>query len=158
MTQNVGKPLFTSWACFGKVMGDQLWLMKRIREEDWWALYQNPYSCAVCVPFQITAWLSSDRYQGHGRLRGQRPWRYCWRTRMKQWLTSDFSHKFTNLFTTCRSCGRSYITCSLPNIDFLSASLYVSKRGAYSDRLCRDVVGRWLSRACTVAKWCILGL
>ena len=27
---------------------------------------------------------------------------------------------------------------------FLSASLYVSKRGAYRDRLCRDVVGRWL--------------
>jgi len=24
---------------------------------------------------------------------------------------------------------------------FLSASLYVSKRGAYLDRLCRDVVG-----------------
>ena len=44
----------------------------------------------------------------------------------------------------------------------LSASLYFSKRGAYSDRLCRDVVGRWslvgwLSRACTVAKRCILG-
>jgi len=37
----------------------------------------------------------------------------------------------------------------------LSASLYFSKRGAYWDRLCRDVVGRWLvgwlSRACTVA-------
>ena len=46
---------------------------------------------------------------------------------------------------------------------FLSASLYVSKRGAYWDRLCRDVVGRWLagrwlSRACTVAKRRILGL
>ena len=45
---------------------------------------------------------------------------------------------------------------------FLSASLYISKRGAYWDRLCRDVVGRWLvgwlSRACTVAKRCILGL
>ena len=27
---------------------------------------------------------------------------------------------------------------------FLSASLYFSKRGAYGDRLCRDVVGRWL--------------
>ena len=40
----------------------------------------------------------------------------------------------------------------------LSASLYVSKRGAYWDRLCHDVVGRWLSRACTVAKRCILGL
>jgi len=41
---------------------------------------------------------------------------------------------------------------------FLSASLYFSKRGAYWDRLCRDVVGRLLSRACTVAKRCILGL
>jgi len=41
---------------------------------------------------------------------------------------------------------------------FLSASLYFSKRGAYWDELCRDVVGRWLSRACTVAKRCILGL
>jgi len=40
---------------------------------------------------------------------------------------------------------------------FLSASLYVSKRGAYWDRLCRDVVGR-LSRTCTVAKRCIQGL
>ena len=28
-------------------------------------------------------------------------------------------------------------------IRFLSASLYVSKRGAYWDRLCRDVDGRW---------------
>jgi len=28
-------------------------------------------------------------------------------------------------------------------ISFLSASLYFSKRGAYWDRLCRDVVGRW---------------
>ena len=28
--------------------------------------------------------------------------------------------------------------------NFLSASLYFSKRGAYWDRLCRDVVGRWL--------------
>ena len=27
---------------------------------------------------------------------------------------------------------------------YLSASLYFSKRGAYWDRLCRDVVGRWL--------------
>jgi len=37
----------------------------------------------------------------------------------------------------------------------LSASLYVSKRGAYWDKLCRDVVG-WL--VVTVAKRCILGL
>ena len=30
-----------------------------------------------------------------------------------------------------------------PDFVFLSASLYFSKRGAYWDRLCRDVVGRW---------------
>jgi len=42
-------------------------------------------------------------------------------------------------------------------LTFLSASLYFSKRDAYWDRLCRDVVD-WLSRACTVAKRCILGL
>jgi len=49
---------------------------------------------------------------------------------------------------------------------FLSASLDVSKRGAYWDRLSWHrwllVVGwlviGWLSRACTVAKRCILGL
>ena len=35
---------------------------------------------------------------------------------------------------------------------FLSASLYVSKRGAYWDRLCRDVVGRWL-----VGRWLVVG-
>jgi len=29
-------------------------------------------------------------------------------------------------------------------LPFLSASLYFSKRGAYWDRLCCDVVGRWL--------------
>ena len=54
------------------------------------------------------------------------------------------------------------LRCAIDEL-FLSASLYVSKRGAYWDRLCRDVVGRWLvgrwlSRACTVAKRCILGL
>jgi len=36
--------------------------------------------------------------------------------------------------------------------NFLSASLYVSKRGAYWDRLCRDVVGRWL-----VGRWSLVG-
>ena len=44
-----------------------------------------------------------------------------------------------------------------PSPSFLSTSLYFSKRGAYWDRLWHDVVG-WLSRACTVAKRCILGL
>ena len=60
------------------------------------------------------------------------------------------------VFAGTRRFGRIYFT-------FLSTSLYVSKRGAYWDRLCRDVVGRWLvgrwlSRACTVSKRCILGL
>jgi len=36
----------------------------------------------------------------------------------------------------------------VPRLTFLSASLYVSKRGAYWDRLCRDVVGRWLVVGC----------
>ena len=53
------------------------------------------------------------------------------------------------------------LTCVFFSV-LLSASLYVSKRGAYWDRLCRDVVGRWLvgwlSHVCTVAKRCILGL
>ena len=78
--------------------------------------------------------------------------------------------------TTCntlapfsRATFSSLIVClCLAYCTLLSASLYVSKRGAYWDRLCRDVVGRWLvcrwlvgrwlSRACTVAKRCILGL
>jgi len=34
---------------------------------------------------------------------------------------------------------------------FLSASLYISKRGAYWDRLCRNVVGRWL-----VGRWSVV--
>ena len=43
----------------------------------------------------------------------------------------------------------SYSTSHIPDTNcaycsFLSASLYFSKRGAYWDRLCRDVVGRWL--------------
>ena len=36
---------------------------------------------------------------------------------------------------------------------FLSASLYVSKRGADWDRLCRDVVGRWLVGCHARALW-----
>ena len=54
--------------------------------------------------------------------------------------------------------GGSSVTGAVLNSRFLSASLYFSKRGAYWDRLCRDVVGCLLSRACTVAKRCILGL
>jgi len=37
--------------------------------------------------------------------------------------------------------------------EFLSASLYFSKRGAYWDRLCRDVVGRWLVGCHARALW-----
>ena len=68
-------------------------------------------------------------------------------------------------FRACAVCAATETLCCLVCLSFcavrsvfLSASLYVSKRGAYWDRLCRDVVGRWLSRACTVAKRCILGL
>jgi len=69
-----------------------------------------------------------------------------------------------------RDCVYFWALCSMydsvagfkKTCEFLSASLYVSKRGAYWDRLCRDVVGwlvgRWSSRACTVAKRCIMGL
>jgi len=43
---------------------------------------------------------------------------------------------------------RTYSPGNFPHPDnsppFLSASLYFSKRGAYWDRLCPDVVGRWL--------------
>ena len=63
-------------------------------------------------------------------------------------------------------CSQHSLSRCLFNLNWhelLSASLYFSKRGAYWDRLCRDVVGRWslvgwLSLACTVAKRCILGL
>jgi len=40
-----------------------------------------------------------------------------------------------------------------PILWFLSASLYLSKRGAYWDRLCRDVVGRWLVGCHARAPW-----
>jgi len=38
-------------------------------------------------------------------------------------------------------------------MNFLSASLYFSKRGSYWDRLCRDVVGRWLVGCHARALW-----
>ena len=44
------------------------------------------------------------------------------------------------LFTTAAR----YLPRKCRLVSFLSASLYFSKRGAYWDRLCRDVVGRWL--------------
>ena len=42
-------------------------------------------------------------------------------------------------------------TMMFTTTSLLSASLYVSKRGAYWDRLCRDVVGRWL-----VGRWSLV--
>ena len=50
------------------------------------------------------------------------------------------------------SSSASFITCDLFWFNsVLSASLYFSKRGAYRDRLCRDVVGRWL-----VGRWLVV--
>jgi len=41
-------------------------------------------------------------------------------------------------------------------VSFLSASLYVSKRGAYLDRLFCDVVGRWLVGRWLVGRWLVV--
>ena len=68
-----------------------------------------------------------------------------------QWLV-DYTIKFASGSTMLWSVGRGLLRLTLrfrycfPQLlfSFLSASLYVSKRGAYWDRLCRDVVGRWL--------------
>jgi len=81
------------------------------------------------------------------------------------------SHETRHACSTCQcaqNCGTGFWNFYIKIFrEFLSASLYVSKRGAYWDRLCRDVVGwlvvgwslvGWLSRACTVAKRCILGI
>ena len=64
---------------------------------------------------------------------------------------------YSLLFSTILTYLTLLVFSLLGFIWFLSDSLYFRKRGAYWDRLCRDVVG-WLSRACTVAKQCILGL
>ena len=75
-------------------------------------------------------------------------------------VASTFSHQLkSELFFQAYGVSTIASTIADPCVlsSFLSASLYFSKRGAYWDRLCRDVVGR-LSRACTVAKRCILGL
>ena len=50
-----------------------------------------------------------------------------------------------NLFVPCYLAPpRAEVVLTLVLCVFLSASLYFSKRGAYCDRLCRYVVGRWL--------------
>jgi len=51
--------------------------------------------------------------------------------------TACTRHTHGDTTTTLHGGPKSYAV-------FLSASLYFSKRGAYWDRLCRDVVGRWL--------------
>ena len=45
-----------------------------------------------------------------------------------------------------------YLSCVFGVYVFLSASLYFSKRGAYWDRLYRDVVGR-----CSLVGWSLVG-
>ena len=88
-------------------------------------------------------------------------WPQCTRVKTNQRPTTNEALKKLNHTHITFNCVMLFNYC------FLSASLYVSKRGAYWDRLCRDVVGRWLvgwslvgchARACTVAKRCILGL
>ena len=81
----------------------------------------------------------------------------------QSWLVVSFGAyvtSFVTLFVVFKLHGLRdvcFVSVTLLPLELLSTSLYFSKRGAYWDRLCRDVVG-WLSRACTVAKQCILGL
>jgi len=57
-------------------------------------------------------------------------------------ICSAIEKRFTYLLILSQIGSYSVFTVIMAS--FLSASLYVSKRGAYWDRLCRDVVGRWL--------------
>ena len=64
-------------------------------------------------------------------------------TQWHSWLMHSFA--CTNWSTSYTwFLQRNHPTINRVLIEFLSASLYFSKRGAYWDRLCRDVVGRWL--------------
>jgi len=54
---------------------------------------------------------------------------------------------------TVRSLVPTVIDLTMTKATFLSASLYFSKIGAYWDRLCRDVVGRWLVGCHARALW-----
>ena len=64
--------------------------------------------------------------------------------------TSKISHQFVVKLTktvtiTDALCYSSIVDFLCTHLSqLLSTSLYFSKRGAYWDRLCRDVVGRWL--------------
>jgi len=75
--------------------------------------------------------------------------------------TSSWTERISCFYRTLNDLNwwsrLSYITQLLQStsqypILFLSASLYVSKRGAYWDRLCRDVVG-WLVGCHARALW-----
>jgi len=145
--------------CF---MADQLWLMTRIREEE--DCKQHTISrllsdCSACncfMSFSTSSWCTA-----------------C----IADNSVFDFSFSLSSCLSSCRSdttvdahkdedyvdVRQSFSTTVMIITHYdtnmmalLSASLYFSKRGAYWDRLCRDV--GWLSRACTVAKRCILGL
>ena len=77
-----------------------------------------------------------------------------YRLHRKGWMATKFT------WISCVGCNASGISltslkardhsgakkCTAADLGLLllSASLYFSKRGAYWDRLCRDVVGRWL--------------
>ena len=71
-----------------------------------------------------------------------------WLTTLKLWGCYNLKqHSFINIKTKfSKYCAHFYVI-------FLSASLYFSKRGAYWDRLCRDVVGRWLVGCHARALW-----
>ena len=66
------------------------------------------------------------------------------RSRVAKVPWSESSGDFLLPGAKCRGTKSPYpINNTVIHTPFLSASLYVSKRGAYWDRLCRDVVG-WL--------------
>ena len=107
----------------------------------------RPFSCAVCgMKFRTETGLN-DHKRVHAS-DGPYSCTLCSKSFGFSYLLLAHMHSHVICAQSCPSRWKS----------LLSASLYFSKRGAYWDRLWRDVVGRWLSRACTVAKRCILGL
>ena len=69
---------------------------------------------------------------------------------------SGTGYKYSDLHTCLLTYNCSLLSAGdywLSALLFLSASLYFSKRGAYWDRLCRDVVGRWLVGCHARALW-----
>ena len=85
-------------------------------------------------------------------------WSKChWERKGTQFLHLQLSRSSvpTPLILYKRSGGACWGSkaAKFPHVWFLSASLYFSKRGAYWDRLCRDVVGRWLVGCHARALW-----